>query len=304
MTPRPESITRSPALSRGAVALGLATLVLFANACGKSTSPAPSEASAKGRSGSAYESGASAGHVGATTRHGLLEPWEEFPPPPMLAPPFDGSTTYGDEATPALRSKMDRFVLDYCPLCSTRLGTRGETVVIALDGREVRLCSGPCHERLDANLDLARRRIDAPLIADQASHYPLDASLIDGQPLGESPVDFIWGNRHFRAHDDAERRAILADPLPALRTLDSAVIRAQRPGYGMPDTCPVQGPILENEARIDLVVANRMVRVCCERCARMVHEHPSQYLSLVEYANRAAAESRSADTEDDEPQDP
>lgn len=232
------------------------------------------------------------------TRPGWPVPSAAFPPPPLQSPPFEGPKAYGLEVPPDLRHKMDRFVLDHCPLCATRLGTRGETVVVSLDGREVRLCSGHCHQRLDADPDAARLRIDAVQVADQAPHYPTLDSLLDGRPLGDAAIDFIWGNRHFRARDEAEKQAILADPLPPLRALDRAVVRAQRPGYGMPDTCPVQGQILENEAKIDIVVANRMIRVCCERCGRMVREHPAQYLSMVEYANRAAAADRDADAQD------
>lgn len=276
-----------------ALLLCIASLGLLLSACGEQ-SPAP-QADRPLKPHAADQGGIDSAR---DTRPGWPAPSADFPPPPLQSPPFDGPKAYGLGVPPELRGKMDRFVLDQCPLCATRLGTRGETVVISLDGREVRLCSGHCHARLDADLDAARLRIDGAQLADQAPHYPTSVSLLDEQPLGETPIDFIWGNRHFKARDEAEKQAILADPLPALRTLDRAVVKSQRPGYGMPDTCPVQGDILENESKIDIVVANRMIRVCCERCVRMVREHPSQYLSMVEYASRAAAAERDADAQD------
>jgi hypothetical protein len=149
----------------------------------------------------------------------------------------------------------------------------------------------------EADVPAALERVDAVLIADQLAHYPLTTSLLDGQALPSKPLDFIWGNRLFRAAGAAERDQILADPAAAISKLDLAVIEAQRPIYGMLDKCPVQGDILPNEARIDIVVANRMIRVCCQRCAAVVKSRPYQYLAMVEYANRAAAAARDAESQ-------
>ena len=86
-----------------------------------------------------------------------------------------------------------------------------------------------------------------------------------------------------------ERVEILADPARFVRLLNQAVITTQTPTYGMPDKCPVQGDILPSDDPIDIVVANRMIRVCCGRCARVVRARPYQYLGMVEYANRQRA---------------
>lgn len=132
-------------------------------------------------------------------------------------------------------------------------------------------------------------RVDTAMIADQSPYYPLAVSLVSGRSLGEPPVEIIWGNRLFRAVDVAERDEILADPAHFVRLLNQAVITVQSPTYGMPDKCPVQGDILPSDDPIDIVVANRMIRVCCGRCARVVRARPYQYLGMVEYANRQRA---------------
>lgn len=190
---------------------------------------------------------------------------------------------------------MDRFPLSICPVCDAHLGSRGEALDVLVAGRPLRVCSDPCLARFNRDPRAALARADALLIADQLPHYPLTTSLLDGRPLPDRPVDFIWGNRLFRAADADEQARILADPASAIRALDRAVIAAQRPSYAMPDKCPVQGDILPNEARIDIVVANRMIRVCCGRCARIVKARPYQYLAMIDFANREAAAALDAD---------
>jgi hypothetical protein len=127
------------------------------------------------------------------------------------------------------------------------------------------------------------------MIADQRPYYPLATSVVSGRPLPPTALEFVWGNRLFRVADLSERSVIERDPGRFLRALDAAVIAAQRPTYGMPDKCPVQGEILASDTPIDIVIAHRMVRVCCMRCAAVVRNRPSQFLALVDYANRHAA---------------
>lgn len=130
------------------------------------------------------------------------------------------------------------------------------------------------------------------MIADQVPHYPLTTSIVSGKALGPRCVDFIVGNRLFRVYDHGERERVEADPVRYIKSLDKAAIAAQTPTYGMPAKCPVQGDILESDTPIDLVVANRMVRVCCMQCLFVVKGKPSPYLSMVDYANREAATHR------------
>lgn len=183
---------------------------------------------------------------------------------------------------------MDAYYLSTCPLCGRLLGSRGDAIEITHHGRSVRVCTAECAARFDADPANAILTVDIQLIADQRPFYPTTRSIIDSQPLGDRPIEFIWGNRLFVARDAADRDAVLRDPSAAMRTLNRLVVEHQRHGYGMPDTCPVQGVILPNESRIDIVVANRMIRVCCARCARVVRARPYQYIAMVDFANREA----------------
>jgi hypothetical protein len=198
----------------------------------------------------------------------------------------------GTVATEDSARWMDGYYLSDCAWCGGLLGAKGDAVEVSRGGRSLRFCSGPCAADFDAAGAAAFNRLDARMIADQRPHYPLNVSLLTGRPLGPARVEFVWGNRLFVAADEAERQRILGAPADAIRALDRAVVAAQTPGYGMPTKCPVQGDILPSDEVLDIVVANRMIRVCCVRCARTVRARPYQYLAMVEYANRAAAEPR------------
>lgn len=180
----------------------------------------------------------------------------------------------------------DRYYLPTCPQCGGWLGASGASTDVIVGVREFRFCSAACTEYFQRDPETATTRVDRALIADQLPFYPLQTSITTGRPLPEAPIDFIWGNRLFRAADQADKDRILRDPLRALAALDRAVLDAQRATYPIPNACPVQGAILPNESRIDIVVANRMVRVCCMRCAKVVRSRPGQYLAMIDYAHR------------------
>ncbi|MBL8762752.1 MAG: hypothetical protein JNM07_00600 [Phycisphaerae bacterium] len=189
-------------------------------------------------------------------------------------------------ATDEIATSMDTYYLSACAQCGGLLGTRGDAPEVVHNVRRYRVCSSACAAAFNLAPEACVERVNAIMIADQRPYYPLAVSLVSGRPLGPHPVEFVWGNRLFRASDPAERDLILSDPVRYVRQLNRAVLAAQSSSYGMPDKCPVQGDILPSDVPIDIVVANRMVRVCCGRCARVVRARPYQYLGMVEYANK------------------
>lgn len=173
-------------------------------------------------------------------------------------------------------------------MCEGLLGAHGNTVDRQYHGRDLRFCRDQCRVRFEGDGASGSAEVDRRMIADQLPLYPLRTSVVSGSTLGENPVDFIVGNRLFRVSTADEQKQVLADSDRYFKILDHAVIQAQRPHYGMPTKCPVQGDILADDVPIDFVVANRMIRVCCTRCVRVVKSRPSQYLSMIDYANREA----------------
>jgi hypothetical protein len=211
---------------------------------------------------------------------------------PACAGPSSSATRAPDQVHPA----AEAYPLAVCGMCGTRLGARGDSVEIIHDGRPLRFCSHSCRIVFDSNPAAGLARFDALMLDDQRPYYPARTSLVTGRPLPQDAVEFIWGNRMFVAADARERACIEADPQRYLRILDQRILDAQRPVYGMPNKCPVQGDILEGDPVIDIVVASRMVRLCCMRCVRMVRARPMNYLPMIDHANHEAARRRAADT--------
>jgi hypothetical protein len=192
---------------------------------------------------------------------------------------------------PAAVTKVqgDLYYFDHCARCDRLLGTRGDPVVVVSDGRHLRFCEQACAANFEAEAPASMAKLDNAMIADQAPLYPVDHSIVSGRPLGSSPVQFIWGNRLIRVVDAPERSQFLADPARYTAALDKATIEARWQGYPV-IKCPVQGTRLEDEfnPRLAVVVAQRIIRVCCLDCAARVREQPSHYLPLIDLANRQA----------------
>ncbi|MBL9030569.1 MAG: hypothetical protein JNM80_02530 [Phycisphaerae bacterium] len=187
-------------------------------------------------------------------------------------------------------ARRNAYYLSTCALCNRPLGYIGPAIDHTHAGRPLRFCATSCVDRFLADPAAGLAHADAVMIADQRPHYPPGPSIVSGRALGPAPVEIIWNNRLVRLADDDDRRAFLADPDRHLRALDDAVLAAQAPTYGMPTRCPVQGDILDDDVPIDIVIASRMVRVCCQRCVRVVRARPYQYLAMVDYANKEAAQ--------------
>ena len=63
-------------------------------------------------------------------------------------------------------------------------------------------------------------------------------------------------------------------------TADQAVIDAQLPSYPL-DTCPLSGEKLGDGAQ-NVVKDGRLVRTCCGKCAKKVHEDPSAAFAMID----------------------
>jgi hypothetical protein len=193
------------------------------------------------------------------------------------------------------RSRGDNYYLSTCARCDRLLGSVGTAIDVIHEQRSLRFCSDACAQAFHREPAATLAHADQVVTADQLPRYPIATSIVSGRRLGPNPVDLVWCNRLVRLADARERDDFLRDPERHLRALDSRVLEAQAAGYGMPDRCPVQGDILDSDTPVDFVIANRMVRVCCGRCMSIVKARPYQFLALVDYANKEAAEKARSD---------
>jgi hypothetical protein len=174
----------------------------------------------------------------------------------------------------------DAYTLGVCPVSGEKLGSMGDPVVFIKDGKEIRLCCAGCQKKFDANAEAMIKDIDAKLIADQESHYPATTCINSGAELKDGGVSFVVGNRLLKTCCAKCEAKVKADPASFLAKLDQQVIEAQKADYKA-TTCPISGKPL-GDAPVEIVVANRLVKLCCENCKGGVDKDPAAALSKLE----------------------
>ena len=174
----------------------------------------------------------------------------------------------------------DPYTLGTCPVSGEKLGSMGDApVLINEDGREVRLCCAGCEKKYKANMEAMNAKIDEQLIADQKDHYPSDTCINSGADLKGAGVSFVVGNRLVKTCCDKCKAKVEADPASYLAKLDKQVEEAHKDDKA--GACPVSGKAVGDEP-VKVVVANRLVELCCGGCKKKVEEEPRAILDKVD----------------------
>ncbi|MCC6661955.1 MAG: hypothetical protein IT437_13850 [Phycisphaerales bacterium] len=192
-------------------------------------------------------------------------------------------------AAPHEKRVGDPYPLAVCPVSGKRLGAMGDAVVKVYHGREVRFCCDKCPAKFEADMKAGMASLDEKIAKDQAPLYPLHTSVVSGKALPEKPVQFVYANRLFLLADDSERAAFEHHAKDYFAALDKAVIETQGRAYPI-KTCPVSGDEFGGEMGepVDLVVAGRLVRLCCKGCKKDVNKDPAKFIEMVDAARKGA----------------
>lgn len=183
----------------------------------------------------------------------------------------------------------DPYPLTTCPITGEKLGTMGEPVVKFYEGREVRFCCKSCPPKFEKDLAKSLATLDAAISKDQGPIYPLKTSVVTGKNLPDKPYEFVYGNRLVRLGTEAEESDFLKDAKTFLGKLDEAVVTAQGKGYPL-KTCPVSKEDLGGMGEpVNVVVAGRLVRLCCNGCKKDLLKDPLKYIAAVDAARKPAA---------------
>jgi len=174
----------------------------------------------------------------------------------------------------------DPYTLDTCAVAGEELGSMGEPIVHVKDGREVRFCCAGCIKRYDADPAKYNAKVDEKLIAGQEKNYPLSTCINSGEDLGTGAKSFIVGNRLMKTCCGDCEKAVKAEPAKFLAKLDAAVKEKQGPTYAA-KTCPISGKPIEGSG-VEIVLANHLVRLCCEACKGGVEKEPAAVLSKLD----------------------
>ena len=190
----------------------------------------------------------------------------------------------GSDDTSELAFVGDPYPLDTCPVTGQPLDSMGGPVSYVHEGREIKFCCAGCDSTFEADPAKYLAEIDERIIAQQAEHYPLEVCLVSGEELGSmgEPVDYVWHNRLVRfccagCIGDFEQAAEAH-----VAKLDEAVIAQQGEDYPL-EVCVVSNEPLDAWGEpIEVVVANRLVRTCCEGCVDDLHAHPAKVLAALD----------------------
>jgi len=205
---------------------------------------------------------------------------------PRQPVPATHAPTPAEHAQPARPS--DPYPLTTCPVTGEVLGSMGDPIVKDYDGREVRFCCGGCVGKFEAAQDKYWATIDEQIVQEQLPFYPVTTCVVSGESLGESgedtAINYVYRNRlvRFCCSDCVEE--FLKDPEPTLAKLDAAVIQQQRDGYPL-QTCLVSGEELNAMGGpIEIVIGNRLVRLCCTGCEADLRATPLEFLPILDKA--------------------
>ena len=198
----------------------------------------------------------------------------------LLAVAMMAPTSFGAE-----KAVGDPYSLNTCAVSGEPIEEMSEAVVEVIDGREVRLCCNNCAKKIKADPAEGLKKVDAKMIKHQLAVYPLDTCLVSGEKVAkEDAVHTIVANRLVQTCCDNCAKKIKAAPAEYIEKLDAAVIEAEKDAYPL-KTCPVSGEKLGGMGDpVPLVVANRLVSLCCAGCKSKVTADPAKFIAMVDKA--------------------
>ena len=191
-----------------------------------------------------------------------------------------------DTPSEAIARAGDPYMLSTCPISGGALGSMGDPIVNVYGGREVRFCCAMCVPKFEANQDKYIAKIDEQIIATQEPYYPLDTCIVSDEPFeadGSGTVNIVYNNRLIKTCCKSCAKDVRKDPVPFIKKLDAAVIEKQRDAYPIEHCLVMDDPLEEGEI-VDVVYGNRLFRLCCKKCKRMLKKKPTETMVTLDKA--------------------
>ena len=121
--------------------------------------------------------------------------------------------------------------------------------------------------------------------------YPLAIDPVTGEKLTDDAVSHVHEKRHLRFNSRKNVETFMADPARYLKAIDAKLVEMQKERYPL-TTCPVTGAELGSMGEPkEIIVGNRLVRLCCVGCEPKVRENPKP---VIEKLDAAVIEQQSA----------
>lgn len=191
-----------------------------------------------------------------------------------------------EAATTKFAFKGDAYLLGTDPVTGENLPEK--PIIYQHEGRELRFSNQQNVDTFKANPTKYLPKVDEQMIKMQMPFYPLDTCLVTGEKLNGDmgkPVDMIYKNRLVRFCCNSCPKDFKKDPDKFISKLNDAVIAKQATTYPM-TSCPVSEDKLGGDMGkpVDLVVGNRLVRLCCGGCVKDFNKSPLKFIKLIDDA--------------------
>lgn len=184
-------------------------------------------------------------------------------------------------------AKGSPYPLATCPV-SGRVLTKDAVIFVMEDkanplndGRELRFFCPNCADSFKTDPQKYLPAIDAAIIAQQKARYPLTHCVVmtedplpaSGAPDADKIKEVVVLNDMVRLCCPGCMKKLKNDPSKYLADIHAAVIATQKKNYALV-TCPISGEALPEEPS-DIVIGERLVRLCCNGCAKQARKDPT-----------------------------
>lgn len=188
--------------------------------------------------------------------------------------------------------KGEPYLLETCAASGRPLDVKGTRTTKVIDGRELKFCCGGCAGVVAKDPAKWIEKVDKQIADRQRAIYPTTTCLVGGTDLFEDGKDtateVVVGNRLFRVCCNMCVKKVKADPAKYAAELDKLALAAQSKAYAL-DACVVNPKGAVGEKARNIMVAGRLVKVCCGSCEKKVRANPSEYVAKVDAALAAQA---------------
>jgi len=194
-------------------------------------------------------------------------------------------------STPRAEVRGSPFPLANCPVSGKPLGKDSVSFVIeepdngSLNGREIRFCCPNCIESFKKDRAKILETVDAAIIAQQMPLYPMTNCVVmrdeeiaaPDAPDAGNVKNVVVLNKLVRLCCPGCIKKVRRDPMKYLTAIDTAIVEKQTASYPLKN-CPVSGEPLPAQPT-DIVIGERLVRLCCPKCADSARKDPATVLA-------------------------
>jgi YHS domain-containing protein len=195
----------------------------------------------------------------------------------MTAAPREASTYSGDP-----------YPLDACPVSGEKLGKEAVTVVLdgmsdaRLNGTQIKFCCPKCEASFKSDPAKYSGKMNEAIIKAAGPFALKNCIVMKDEVLEPDAKAVVHQNRVYRLCCKKCVGRFEKDPAKYVKEFEARVIAAQKPAYKA-TTCPVSGKPLGDGA-VDMVLKDRLVRVCCPGCVGAVKADPAAAFAKIDAA--------------------